>query len=107
MSFENPRQLIRSWNLSQQFNSGPITTDKLVPKKFTRVRSLFCQNWRQEKLPSTADFGNTISYFFPESLNCISAAYVEIDLPALGANYKNFPGLFVIEEIGFYLEEVK
>ena len=81
MSRENPRQLIRSFPLSAQFATGPITQDKLVPATFGRVRTNFCQTWREDALPSTLDWGKTISYFFPESLACISAAYLQIQLP--------------------------
>lgn len=99
MSRENPRQLIRSFPLSAQFATGPITQDKLVPATFGRVRTNFCQTWREDALPSTLDWGKTISYFFPESLACISAAYLQIQLPALsGATYKAFPALYCVEE---------
>ena len=102
-SFENPSQIIRSWGLQGSFASGSVVQDKLVPSRFTRIRTPFVQTWREEQLSNTLDWGvQSFSYFMPESLRVISAMYLKINLPYLtGDNYKECPGMHAIKNIRF------
>ena len=102
-SFENNAQIIRSWGLQGSFSSGPVVQDKLVPTKFTRIRTPFVQSWREESLASNLDWGSqSFSYYFPESLRVISAMYLKINLPAIQTSvYKDNPGVYAIETIRF------
>ena len=103
MSFENPQQIIRSWGLQGSFASGPVVQDKLVPARFTRIRTPFVQSWREETLNSSLDWGSqSFSFYFPESLRVISAMYLKIELPAIQTSvYKDNPGLYAIETVRF------
>ena len=103
MSFENPQQIIRSWGLQGSFASGPVVQDKLVPARFTRIRTPFVQSWREETLNSSLDWGSqSFSFYFPESLRVISAMYLKINLPAIQtSDYKENPGLYAIETVRF------
>ena len=89
-SFENPQQIIRSWGLQGSFASGAVVQDKLVPARFTRIRTPFLQTWREEALNSSLDWGvQNFSYYLPESLRVISSMFLKIVLPAIsGTNYK-------------------
>ena len=55
MSFENPQQIIRSWALQGSFASGTVVQDKLVPKRFTRIRTPFVNTWREEAVNTNLD----------------------------------------------------
>ena len=102
-SFENPQQIIRSWGLQGSFSNGPVVQDKLVPTKFTRIRTPFVQSWREETLSNNLDWGSqSFSYYFPESLRVISAMYLKIHLPSIQTSvYKDNPGMYAIETIRF------
>ena len=100
MSFENPQNIITSWNLQSNFATGPVTVDKLVPPRFTRIRTNFVQTWREEALTSQLDWGKTVNIYLPESLRVVSSIFLRVPLPVLGsASYKAYPGLYIIKEI--------
>ena len=103
MSFENPAQLIRSWSLQGAFSSGSVVQDKLVPRKFARIRTPFVNTWRSEAVNSQLDWGTqAFSFYLPESLRVISSMFLEIPLPALGGGgYKKIPGFHAIKTIRF------
>ena len=104
MSFENPSQLIRSWALQGSFSSGQVVTDKLVPKRFARIRTPFVNTYRTEAISSQLDWGTAaFSFYLPESLRVISSMFLEIPLPGLTAGklYKKIPGFYAIKRIRF------
>ena len=85
MSFENPQQIIRSWALQGSFASGTVVQDKLVPKRFTRIRTPFVNTWREEAVNTNLDWGvQAFSFYLPESLRVISSMFLQIPLSALG-----------------------
>ena len=98
---ENPRQVIRSWNLQSNFQTGNVVKDNLVPPVYGRIRTPFIQTWREEALSQSLDWGSkSFSVFLPESLRVVSAIYLKIVLPANNAaNYKAYPGLYAIDNI--------
>ena len=102
-SFENPAQIIRSWGLQGSFASGSVVQDKLVPARFTRIRTPFLQTWREETLNSSLDWGAShFSFYMPESLRVISSMFLKIELPAIsGSDYKVNPGLYAVNTIRF------
>ena len=102
-AFENPAQLIRSWSLQGAFSSGAVVVDKLVPRKFARIRTPFVNTWKSEAVSSQLDWGvQAFSFFLPESLRVVSSVFLEIPLPALGAGgYKKIPGFHAIQSIRF------
>ncbi len=102
-SFENPAQIIRSWGLQGSFASGSVVQDKLVPARFTRIRTPFLQTWREETLNSSLDWGAShFSFYMPESLRVISSMLLKIELPAIsGTDYKINPGLYAVKTIRF------
>ena len=102
-TFENPQQIIRSWGLQGSFASGAVVQDKLVPARFTRIRTPFLQTWREEALNSSLDWGvQSFSYYLPESLRVISSMFLKIVLPAIsGTSYKANPGLYAVKTIRF------
>ena len=102
-SFENPAQLIRSWSLQGAFSSGAVVQDKLVPRKFARIRTPFINTWRTEAVSSQLDWGvAAFSFYMPESLRVISSMFLEIPLPGLaGGSYKKIPGFHAIKTIRF------
>ena len=100
MSFENPQNIITSWNLQSNFATGPVVVDKLVPPRYARIRTNFIQTWREEALTSQLDWGKTVNIYLPESLRVVSSIFLRIPLPVLGsASYKAYPGLYAIKEI--------
>ena len=103
MSFENPQQIIRSWALQGAFSSGSVVSDRLVPRKFARIRTPFVNTWRSEAVSSQLDWGvQAFSFYLPESLRVISSMFLEIPLPALGGgSYKKIPGFHAIKTIRF------
>lgn len=104
MSFENPSQLIRSWALQGSFSSGAVVQDKLVPKRFARIRTPFVNTYRTEAISSQLDWGTqAFSFYLPESLRVISSMFLEIPLPALagGKLYKTIPGFYAVKRIRF------
>ena len=102
MSFENPQNIIRSWNLQTNFQTGPVYQDKLVPPKYGRIRTNFVTTWREENcLPCLDWSAENISVYIPESLQVLSSIYLKISLPALGGNavYKPYPALYIIKRL--------
>ena len=100
---ENPQQLIRSWTLQGSFSNGAVTHDKLVPRGFGRIRTPFIQTWREEQMNSTLDWGSQYhSWYVPESLRVIGSMFLRVPLPAISSgNYKDIPGLYVVDQIRF------
>ena len=81
MSFENPQNLISSWNLQTSFATGPVLADQLVPKKFARIRTPFVCTWREEKLNSILDHSSSnFSIYLPESLRVLKECYLKIEV---------------------------
>ena len=103
MSFENPAQIIRSWNLQGSFSSGQVVQDKLVPRRFTRIRTPFVNTWREEALNTNLDWDSqAFSFYLPESLRVISSMFLRIPLPVLGSGaYKKIPGFYAIKRVRF------
>ena len=103
MSFENPAQIIRSWNLQGSFSSGQVVQDKLVPRRFPRIRTPFINTWREEALNTNLDWGSqAFSFYLPESLRVISSMFLRIPLPALGSGaYKKIPGFYAVKTVRF------
>ena len=103
MSFENPAQIVRSWALQGAFSSGAVVQDKLVPRKFARLRTPFVNTWRTKAVNAQLDWGvQAHSMYVDESLRVISSMFLEIPLPALGGGgYKKIPGLYAIKTIRF------
>ena len=103
MSFENPAQIIRSWNLQGSFSSGQVVQDKLVPRRFTRIRTPFVNTWREEAVNANLDWGSqAFSFYLPESLRVISSMFLRIPLPQLASGtYKKIPGLYAVKTIRF------
>ena len=100
MSFANPENLIKSWNLQSGFSTGPVVADQLVPKKFGRIRTPFIYTWREEKLNSILDFGSqNFSVYLPESLRVLKECYLKIEVPAAPSAFKDYPGLHFIDKI--------
>ena len=95
--------IIDSYPLSQaKFGSGPVTVDKLQPPTYGRVRTNHVNVFRNEALPSTLDWETSnFSYFFPESLQVVSSAFLRVNLPEIAASgeYRHCPGLYVIDSM--------
>ena len=69
MAYENPENIIRSWNIQGNFATGPVTADQLVPPQYGRIRTPFLNTWREEQCNSTLDWGSSnFSIYLPESL---------------------------------------
>ena len=102
-TFENPKEIIRSWGLQGVFSNGPVIMDKLLPVKFGRITSLFVNTWREEQVSNILDWSSeAFSIHFPESLQVLSSAFLKIELPALsGEVYKDNPGLYAVETLRF------
>ena len=101
MAYENPENIIRSWNIQSNFATGPVTADQLVPPQYGRIRTPFVNTWREEQCNSTLDWGSSnFSIYLPESLRVLNAVYLRIQLPALASTtYKNYPGLYAIKNV--------
>jgi len=103
MSYENPQNIIRSWNQQTKFSLGPVVMDKLVPPVFGRIRTNHVNVWREEKLSANLDFGSkNFSVYLPESLRVLNSIYLQVDLPSIEAGtgeYKAFPALYIIDTI--------
>ena len=100
--YENPQNIIRSWNQQSKFMLGPVVMDKLVPPVFGRIRTNFINIWREEALPNNLDWGsNNFSVYLPESLRVVASVYLQINLPEIAASghYKDYPGLYIIKTI--------
>ena len=92
---ENPTEIKRSWNRQTTWQTGPEVMNKLVPPIFGRIAVPFVQTWREQGQP-TLDWGaQNYSVIIPEGVRCLSAAYLEVDLPA--AEYRAYPGLYIID----------
>ena len=98
---ENPRQIIRSWNLQSNFATGPVVVDKLVPPTYGRIRTPFVFTWREEALATTLTWGaKQHSIYLPESLRVVGSIYLKVKLPVIGnGTYKDYPGLYIIDTI--------
>ena len=84
MVYENPENIIRSWNQQTKFQLGPVVMDKLVPPTFGRIRTNHVNVWREEKLSTQLDFSSeNFSMYLPESLRALNSVYLQIDLPVL------------------------
>ena len=102
MPFENPQNIIRSWNLQSNFATGPVVVDKLTPPAFGRIRTNFISTWREENLDSRLDWeSRDFSVYLPESLRVVGAIYLKIALPANSASaaFKDYPGLYALETV--------
>jgi hypothetical protein len=101
MSYENPENIIRSWNVQTNFATGPVTADQLVPPQYSRIRTPFLKTWREEALNTTLNWGSSnFSIYLPESLRVVSDIYLRIRLDALpSSTYKKYPGLYCIKSI--------
>ena len=100
MSFENPENIIRSWNVQTNFASGPVVADRLVPPQYGRIRTPFCQVWREETLGTTLNWeSKNFSVYLPESLRVVSSIYLRLQLAAPDQNFKAYPGLYAIKTI--------
>jgi len=100
MPFENPQNIIRSWNLQSNFATGPVVQDKLTPPTYGRIRSNFIPTWREEQLDSRLDWGvQNFSVYLPESLRVVSSIYLHIAVPANSnsAAYKKYVGLHALK----------
>ena len=95
MVYENPENIIRSWNQQTKFQLGPVVMDKLVPPTFGRIRTNHINVWREEKVSTQLDFGSeNFSLYLPESLRALNSVYLQIDLPVLsGGTYKDIPAV--------------
>ena len=83
MSFENPQNIIRSWNLQSNFATGPVVADKLTPPQYGRIRTNFVNTWREEKVDSRLDWGvSNFSVYLPESLRVVASIYLRVSLLA-------------------------
>ena len=86
MSYENPENIIRSWNVQTNFATGPVTADQLVPPQYSRIRTPFLLTWREESCNSTLDWGSSnFSIYLPESIRVVSDMNLRIQLPALAS----------------------
>ena len=103
MSYENPQNIIRSWNQQTKFSLGPVVMDKLVPPVFGRIRTNHVNVWREERLSTNLDWSaKNFSIYLPESLRVLNSIYFQVDLPSIEAGqgaYKPYPGLYVIDSI--------
>ena len=100
MSFENPENIIRSWNVQTGFATGPVVKDALVPQKFGRIRTNFICTWREEKLNTVLDFGQSnFSIYLPESLRVLKECYLKIEVPQAPSALKAYPGLYFIKSM--------
>ena len=98
---ENPQNIIRSWNVQTNFAGGPVTSNRLVPPKYGRIKYNYVKTWRE----ISAGLGDldweskSYSFYIPSGVRVISAMYLRIKLPAHTANYKAYPALYAIKEI--------
>ena len=103
MVFENPKEIIRSWDYQGSYSSGRVVADKLVPEKFRRIRTPFVQTWREETLNNSLDWGSQgFSYLMPKGLRVITSAFLKINLPQVQTtNYKLNPGMYAVKTLRF------
>ena len=100
MSTENPKNIIRSWNLQQNFASGPIVQDSLTPPVYGRIRTPFVGTWREQQLENALDWdAQNFSVYLPESLMVLQSLFLKIKLPAnSGATaFKRHPGIHAVK----------
>ena len=99
---ENPQNIIRSWNVQTNFAGGPVTSNRLVPPKYGRIKYNYVKTWR-EISAGVGDLdwsSKNYSFYIPSGVRVLAAMYLRIQLPALsGAVYKSYPGLYPIKEI--------
>ena len=101
MSSENPRNILRSYATQANWAGGAVTEDRLVPPAFTRIRTPFIQTWREDSAVTTNLDWNSqrFSIYLPESLRCIRAIFLKIDLPAVTNGYNKYPGLSCLKTL--------
>lgn len=101
MPYENPENIIRSWNQQNKFQLGPLVMDKLVPPLFGRIRTNHITVWREESLSNQLDWDSqNFSVYLPESLRVLASVYLQIDLPLIIAgDYKDYVGLYIIKTL--------
>ena len=92
---ENPEEIKRSWALQTQWMTGPVAVNKLVPPPYAKIRTNFVQVWREEAQPNLDWAAVNYSTYIPETVRCISACYLRINLGT--AKFKAYPGLYVIK----------
>ena len=100
MSSENPKNIIRSWNLQQNFASGPIVQDSLTPPVYGRIRTPFVGTWREQQLENALDWeASNFSVYLPESLMVLQSLFLKIKVPAnAGATaFKRHMGLYAVK----------
>lgn len=98
---ENPQNIIRSWNVQTNFAGGPVTSNRLVPPKYGRIKYNYVKTWREISAGlGDLDWGSkNYSFYIPSGVRVLSAMYLRIKLPAISVNYKAYPGLYAIKEI--------
>jgi len=99
MPFENPQNIVRSWNLQSNFATGPVIQDKLTPPTFGRIRSNFITTWREEACDTRLDWDvKNFSIYLPESLRVVASIYLHIAIPANSnsAAFKKYPALHAL-----------
>ena len=78
---ENPQNIIRSWNLQTNFQTGPVFQDKLVPPKYGRIRTNFVTTWREENNLGNLDWESVNhTVYLPESLRVVASIYLRVAL---------------------------
>ena len=92
---EQPEEIKRSWALQSSFMTGPVVINKLVPAPYGKIRTNFVQTWREESQPAVDWEVTNQSMYIPESIRCVSAVYLKINLGA--AKFKAYPGLYIIK----------
>ena len=99
---ENPGNIIRSWNQQQNFATGAVVQNKLLPPKFRRTRHNFVMTWREEVCSSSLDWGvSNFSVKLDKSLQVLGSVWLKVQLPANSAAtaFKKYPGNYVIRSL--------
>ena len=92
---ENPSEIKRSWALQAGWQTGRTVINKLTPPAFSKIAVNFVSTWREQSV--NLDWGSKdVNIVIPEGIRCLSAIYLEIDLPS--AKYRKYPGLYCIKE---------
>jgi len=93
---ENAEEIRRSYALQTAWQSGAKVVNKLIPPSFSRIAVPFTQTWREWPEPTLEWGAQDFSIMIPEGVRCLSAAYLNIDIPA--AEFKAYPGLYIIDQ---------
>ena len=98
---ENPRNVIRSWNLQTNFATGPVIKDNLVPPSYGRIRTPHICTWREFPCENTLNWDSQeYSFFLPQSLRVIKNLYLKIRLPVVSSgNYRRHCGLYAMRSL--------